>query len=246
MKNDFITFASFLWSDPARRRNYKFTTQHPIILRNMLKRQCSIPHEVVIITDSREAAETLSKENIRCIPQDMRTHVDGTCLRKLMIHRPDIGGMLGRRIVALDLDVVIVSNVDSLFDREEDAVFFRNPNFEPGNRRAFFQGSVQMITAGARSQLYTDFNPEVTPSWINRRFGGAEQAYISELLPWNEAYWDQSHGVYGLGRLFDGKPDDGIQSELPENAKLIVVPGDRLPDQSDVQEKHPWIREFYF
>lgn len=246
MKNDFITFTSFYWQDPARRRSYTFNTQHPIILRNMLKRNCSIPHELVIITDSHEAAETFSKENIRCVPQDMRTHVDGTCLRKLMIHRPDIGGLLGRRIVALDLDIVIVSNIDSLFDREEDAVFFRNPNFEPGNRRAFFQGSVQMITAGARSQLYTDFNSEITPSWINRRFGGAEQAYISEMLSWNEAYWDQSHGIYGAGRLFDSRPDGGVTSELPENAKLIVIPGDREPSQKHVQEIHPWIAENYY
>jgi hypothetical protein len=246
MRNDFVTFASFLWSDPARRRSYKFTTQHPIILRNMLRRNCSVPHEFVVVTDSREAAETLSKENIRCIPQDMRTHIDGTCLRKLMIHRPDIGGMLGRRIVALDLDIVIVGNVDDLFNREEDAVFFRNPNFEPGNRRAFYQGSVQMITAGARSQLYTDFNPEITPKWINRRFGGAEQAWISERLGWDEPHWTAEHGIYGAGRLFDGRPDGGVTSELPENAKIIVVPGDREPSQEQVQRDHEWVKEFYW
>jgi hypothetical protein len=246
MKNDFITFAAFLWQDPARRRSYKFTTQHPIILRNMLKRQCSIPHEFLVITDSREAGEALSKEGIRCVPLDKSKHVPGACAVKLMARRPDIGGILGRRIALLDLDIVIVRNVDDIFGREEPNVMFRNPNYRDGGQRAFYQGSIQLFDAGVHSYLYTEFDPAVTPGLANRRFGGMEQAWISERLGWDEPHWTAEHGIYGAGRLFDGKPDGGVTSELPENAKIVVVPGDREPSQEHVQRDHEWIKEFYW
>lgn len=247
MKNDFITFASFLWKDPARRRSYTFNTQHPIILRNMLKRNCNLDFEFVIVTNSHDAAETLSKEGIRCVPLDMSKHVPGTCAVKLMARRPDIGGILGRRIALLDLDIVITGNVDDIFGREEDCVFYRNPNWTPEGRRAFYQGSIQLFDAGARSFLYTEFDPAVTPGLVNRRFGGMEQAWISERLDWNaEACWDSNDGIYGAGRLFDGRPDGGVTSELPENAKIVVVPGDREPSQESVQKMHPFIKEHYW
>lgn len=241
-----ITFASFLWSDPARRRSYTFTAQHAIILRNMLKRNCNLDFEFVCITDSREAAETLSKEHIRCVPLDTSKHVPGTCAVKLMARRPDIGGILGRRIALLDLDIVVTGNVDDIFTREEDCVFYRNPNHVEGGRRAFYQGSVQLFDAGARSFLYTDFNPEITPAWVNRRYGGMEQAWLSERLGLNEALWTTDHGIYGAGRLFDGRPDGGVTSELPENARIVVFPGDRMPDQDEVRKAHNWVEEFYW
>ena len=245
MKNNFITFAAFLWQDAARRRCYKFNTQHPIILRNMLKRNTNIDHEFVCVTDSREAAETLSKEGIRCVPLDTSKHVPGTCAVKLMARRPDIGGILGRRIALLDLDIVITGNIDEIFGRKEDNIMYRNPNYTEGGRRAFYQGSIQLFDAGASSFLYTEFDPLVTPGLANRRFGGMEQAWISERLDWDEAYWNSHDGIYGAGRLFDGKPDGGVTSELPENAKIVVIPGDREPSQPQVQEMHPWIKEFY-
>jgi hypothetical protein len=246
MRNDFITFASFLWSDPVRCRSYTFTTQHPIILRNMLKRNCNLDFEFVCITDSREAGETLSKEGIRCVPLDKSKHVAGTCAVKLMARRPDIGGILGRRIALLDLDIVLTGNVDEIFGCSQPNVMYRNPNWTPGGRRAFYQGSIQLFDAGVHSYLYTEFDPAVTPGLANRRFGGMEQAWISERLGWDEPYFDASNGIYGAGRLFDGKPDGGVTSELPENAKIVVVPGDREPSQEQVQRDHEWVKEFYW
>jgi hypothetical protein len=93
--------------------------------------------------------------------------------------------------------------------------------------------------------LYTEFDPAVTPGLANRRFGGMEQAWISERLGWDEPYFDASNGIYGAGRLFDGKPDGGVTSELPENAKIVVFPGDRMPDQGEVRQSHNWVEEFY-
>ena len=247
MKNDFVTVTTLLWDDPTRdqQRNYKFGVEHVLIWRNMIARNLSIPHEFVCITNMMAAANELRKNDIRPVPLDMAKHVPGTVFVRLMLRRPDIGGILGRRVFMTDLDVVITGNIDSIVSRDEDNVLWRNPRFEPGGRRAFYQSSIQLFDAGARSYLYTDFQPGVTDKWINRRFGAAEQAWISERLPWDEAYWDESWGIYGAGRIFDGRPDGGVTSELPANTKIVSCPGQRAPWQEEFMQIHPWAKEHY-
>ena len=235
MRNELLTIVTFLWSDPARKRNYTFTPDHVLVLRNMVARHLTIPHEFVCVTD-----RPFNAPGIRCVRLDATKHVPGTVFARLMLRRPDIGGILGRRILSLDLDCVIVGNIDYIAERPEDAVFWRNPNF-PAPGRAFYQTSIQLFTAGARSELWTDFDPQETPRWINRRFGGAEQAWVSERLDWNEAYWDELDGVYGAGRL----GGEGVYTELPANARIVFTPGNREPSQPETQEKHPWIRDHY-
>lgn len=230
-----LTVVTCLWSDPQRRRSYKFTPEHVKTLKRMVERHLSLPHEFVCITDERI-------DGVRCVPIDWRKHVPGTCYVRLMIRRPDIAGVLGRRIMSLDLDCVITGSLDEIAGRSERSVFWHNPNW-PQRRRAFYQTSIQLFDAGAHSELWTDFDPVVTPTWVNRRYGGAEQAWVSERLGEGEPYWDQSHGIYGAGRLFDGKADMGV-SGLPEGARIVFFPGDRIPQQPEVQALHPWIKEF--
>jgi hypothetical protein len=113
---------------------------------------------------------------------------------------------------------------------------------------------MQLFTVGATEFLWADFDPRSTPAWLNRRFGGAEQCWISERLntaypdagwDWDRPFWSENDGVYGAGRLFDGKMGRGVTSELPQNARIVFFPGDRSPSQPDVQRMHPWIAEHY-
>jgi hypothetical protein len=68
---------------------------------------------------------------------------------------------------------------------------------------------------------------------------------VSERLPWTEPYWDERDGIYGAGRLFHGEPDKGVTTELPDNACIVSFPGNRMPDQPEIQALHPWIKEHY-
>ena len=248
-----LTIACFYWNDPARsevRTHRPFLPNDVLIWKSMFERNLTIPHRLVCITHLPHLFENI----IETVPLDDRTHVPSTCLVKLMAHRPDITPALGERIFLSDLDVVVTGNLDKMLGRTEDAVFYKNPNYEEGGRRGFIQGSFQLFNAGARSQLWEDFDPNTTPGWLNRRFGGAEQAWISERLntsypepgwEWNEAIWTEADGVYGAGRLFDGKPDKGVTSELPENAVLVTIPGNRLPTDPETLKAHPWIAKYY-
>lgn len=232
-----LTVITYLWHDETRdSRGYKFNHDHVRTLQSMINRHLTVPHKFICITDDEI-------EGVETFRLDYRRHVPGTCLIKLMHWNPDVANKLGTRILCLDLDIVITANIDGLmWFRPEDVVLFRNPNF-PKPRRAFYQGSVQLFAAGARPQIWSDMTPD-TLNWLNWRFGGAEQCWISERLEWNEAHFDHSHGIYGAGRLGDWS-DKNVIDVLPDNAKIVVFPGAREPGQSDVQEKHKWIREHY-
>jgi len=176
---------------------------------------------------------------------DWRKHVPGTVFARLMQHNPEwCRKNLGERVLSLARDIVITGAIDHIASRQEDFVIWRNPNYG-APKRAFYQSSVQLFTAGARPQLWEDFDPQETPKWVNWRFGGREQAWISERLEWDEAYFSDKDGVYGAGRLARGEYGAGVYEGLPENACIVSFPGARAPWQPEVQEMHPWVKEHY-
>lgn len=203
----------------------------------MVARNLTLPHRFLCCTD-----DTI--EGIDTVPLDWRTHVPGTCGLKLQAWAPNAKERFGKRILLLDLDLVIVGNIDSLVWRPlDEVVMFRNPNYAEGNGRAFFQGSVQLFDAGCRPHVYGLISKPWARHVINCRFGGFEQAWLSEMLSWDIPTWDQNDGIYGLGRL--GDVGGTVTGGLPENAKIVVTPGNRVPDGSETVAKHPWIAEHY-
>jgi hypothetical protein len=235
--------------DKARRRSYQITPNDVRVWRNMVARNLTIPHRLVCITHRPDLIDFMET-----VPLDTAKHIPGTCLVKLMHWRPDIAPILGERICVMDVDCVVTGSLDEPLSRTEEVVLWHNPNYQQGGRRGFYQGSMQLLSAGARPFLWSDFSTEQVMPWLNRRFGGAEQCWISERLNtsypdpgwgWDEAYWDESDGVYGLGRLFNGKMGAGVQMKLPENAKIVFTPGDRSPSQPEMQAKHEWIKEHW-
>lgn len=237
-----LTVCSFLWDDNYRQRNYTFNENHVVTLRNMVQRHLSLDHEFVCVTDRRHIGD-----GIRCIPLDDRCHVPGSCGRKLTIWAPDAAERIGQRILSLDLDIVIVDGITPLADRPEDVVMLKNPNYTPNGGRAFFQGSFQLIKAGSRPWVWELFHHPVRQSLIGHdkaRFGGFEQAWLSEVLPWDEAYLTQADGIWGAGRIGDWT-DDVVHDKLPGGSRIIVFPGNREPSQSFVQDKFRWVSEHY-
>jgi hypothetical protein len=240
-----LAVTTYYWKDPERQkgRDYEFTHEHVRILKRMVERNLSVPHKFLCVTDD-------DMEGIDTVPLVWDKHVPGTCFIRLQQRHPDYGNMVGAdRVLNLDIDVVVVGNLDSLVTRPEPNLWFRNPNF-PKPRRAPYQTSIQILTPGTHTELYTEFDPVRSPSLATRRFGGAEQAWVSEILPWNlpaphlnnfDAFLDAQDGLYGAMRLKGA----GVSDTLPENAKIVTFPGNRMPDDEDLMEAMPWIREHY-
>ena len=230
-----LTVVTYLWKDEKRNeRGYVCGAEHVPILQAMVRRNLTVPHRFVCVTDE-------NIPGVETFPLDYRTHIKGTVYLRLMQHDPEIGKKLGTRILSLDLDMVVTGSLDKLVRRTEDFIIWKNPNF-PAPSRSYFQSSVQLFTPGSRPELHKDFNKRQTPIWVNWRFGGAEQAWIAERLSWKDtAVFTDADGVYGLGRLRGA----GVYENLPENACLVSTPGARAPWQPSVQRDFPWIKEHY-
>jgi hypothetical protein len=236
LRGAMLVVSTFFWKDPTRHnRGYTFSDNNVRILAAMVKRNLTIPHRFVCVTDH-------DIEGIETIPVDFSKHIPGTVFCRLAQHAPDYGDKIGAdRILSLDLDMVVTGSLDKLVSRTEDFIIWKNPNF-PAPKRAYFQSSVQLFTTGSKSELYTDFDPATTPTWVNWRFGGREQAWISERLSWKDTpVFTSEDGVYGLGRLRGA----GIYETLPENCCLVSTPGARAPWQPEVQNDFPWIKDHY-
>jgi hypothetical protein len=246
-----LVVCSFFWVDESRAkmRSAVPTAEEVRIWDRMVARNLTVPHRRVCVTHRPDLIDFMET-----VPLDMAKHVPGTCLVKLQAHRPDMGEVLkADRILLMDIDCVVTGNLDPLVQRDEPFVGWKNPNYTEGGQRGFYQGSMQLFTPGATDFLWRDFDPKTSMAWLNRRFGGAEQCWISERLnteypkagwKWDRPYWSETDGVYGAGRLFNGKMGAGVQTELPENARIVFFPGNRSAMQADTQAQHPWIREF--
>jgi hypothetical protein len=230
-----VTVVTWLWRDHTRdNRGYVCGAKHVKILANMLKRNITVPYQFICVTDD-------IIDGVNCVPMNWECHVPGTVYARLKQQDPKwCLENLGEKVLSLDIDVVITRNIDHILSRKEDFVIWRNPNF-PKPLRAFYQSSVRLFDYDARPQLYEDFDKEEDPKWVNWRFGGREQAWISEKLPWDEAYFSDKDGIYGAGRLRGA----GVYSELPENACIVSFPGARAPWQEEVWKIHPWVQEHY-
>lgn len=236
-----ITVVCFLWHDPNGKNNdlYIYGVEHVAKLKRMVDRHLTVPHEFVCITDRPQAE---MPEGVRAEPINMATHVPGSRFVKLQLYRPDAEQTLGKRLLCLDLDTVIVRNIDALVDRPEDLVLWRNPNFG-GRRRARYNTSIVLLRAGARPEFWRCFDKDRHPQILSAAVGGTDQAWVSHLASSEEAHWTDKDGIYGAGRLLDIVP--GVQTTLPDNARIVFFPGRREPSMQATQQLHPWIAEHY-
>jgi hypothetical protein len=129
-------------------------------------------------------------------------------------------GLTGR-IVCIDLDVVVTGPLDELFDRSEKFVILQGAN---ASNPCPFNGSLQMLRAGARPDVWRDFSltraNEVPfhefpddQGWLHHKIAGA-------------AAWKVGgeSGVYAFQ-----KPGWPKGDALPSDARLVVFPGWRDP-----------------
>jgi hypothetical protein len=228
-----LTVCSFWWTDPsvADRARYQYGPEDVFIHKRMVERH--IDARYVCVTDNPKALP-----GVETIPLEYATHVPGTRFAKLMLFRKGVG--IGDQVLYLDLDCVITGSLEPLI-KSEDLVLWRNPNFGVP-MRARYNTSIMLITADSRPELYDRFDPKRTPDDLAQRWGGTDQAWLSEQASPDEAHWTAADGVYGAGRLKDIAP--GVGTALPDNARIVFFPGNRQP-KGEIG-RHPWIPEHRF
>lgn len=233
-----LTVICWRWR-PSPGYRSKFGPETVRILRNMVKRHYPHPHRFVCVTDHPSEID----KGIETIPLwkewgDIPSPHGGhnpSCYRRLRMFSPDAEALFGKRFVSLDLDTVIVGDLSSLWNRPEDFVMWGETD-----PRSYYNGSMLLMTAGARPQVWERFNPKTSPQEAKAagRFG-SDQGFISHVLGPGEATWRERDGVLSY-RLHLGSGS----RPLPPHAKVVMFHGGTDPDSPRAQ-RHQWVRKAY-
>lgn len=232
-----ISVVVWKWAAPdAYRPPYR--AEHVNRLFKLVRERYARPFRFVCVTDSAAGLEP-GIEPLR----DWRDFADvasphgagaPSCYRRLRAFHPDAGLWFGDRFVVLDLDVAPVGDLVPLWDRPETFVIYRDPLYATQ-----YNGSMWLLSAGARSEVWTDFAPRISRRLATEsRKRGSDQGWISYRLP-GEATWGAADGV--LSYRQDVARRGG---SLPHGARLVVFHG--LPKPWDREpQRLAWVRERY-
>jgi hypothetical protein len=233
-----LSVVTWLWPPPAGYRS-TFTPEHVNVLAKMVARHYPRPHRFLCVTDLTAgfdaAIEVIpDRHDFANVPNPYGGR-NPTCYRRLRLFAPDAGATFGERFVSLDLDTVITGELAPLWDRPEDVVFWADTN-----PTTFYNGSMMLLRAGTRPQVWTTFDPKRSPQQAKAagRFG-SDQGWISYCLGKGEAKWTAADGVYSFRLHVASK------KQLPPNARVVMFHGLHDPWMPHVQQQHPWIREHY-
>lgn len=230
------TVVCWKWAPPSGYRS-SFGAEAVNTLQRMVARHYPHPHRFVCVTDdpSGITAETLPLwDDYADVPSPHGGN-NPSCYRRLRMFARDIGSVFGERFVSLDLDTVIVGDLTPVWDRPEDIVFWGDTN-----PRTHYNGSMVLMTAGCRAQVWDTFDPAESPL-RSLRAGcfGSDQGWISYCLGPGEAKWSTADGVYSFRNHLAP-----LGNRLPGDARITFWHG-HIDPWSAYARQFAWVREHY-
>lgn len=211
-----LSIVCWKWHRPGYRST--FTGEHVNAMARMCRRHYRPDVRVICVTNDPAGIDL----SVEIVPDtadfsDVPSPHGGnnpTCYRRLRMWHPDAARWFGQRFVSLDLDMVLTADVKPVWDRPEDVVLYRDPY-----RPTQYNGSMVLITAGARPDVWSAFDPNRSPQ-IARGAGfmGSDQAWLSLRLP-GEKTWGPEDGVYSF------RKDIERTGKLPGDARIVVMHG---------------------
>src|SRR5690606_31518495 len=148
------------WTTPGYRSTFGPETVNT--LARMVRRHYRPDVRVLCVTDEPEGIDA----SVEIVPawNDFATvpsphgAQQPSCYRRLRAFDPAIGSVFGERFVSMDLDCVIVGDMTPVWERDEDFVIWSDTG-----PKTLYNGSMFLMTAGARPQVWTDFDPDSSP-----------------------------------------------------------------------------------
>ncbi len=208
-----LTVLTWLWKQPKARTAY--TAKHVNVWAAMVRRNLSMPHRIACVTDMPEGVEGVEiitpPGDFLDISNPRWSNGKPQCYRRLSMFRRDAAKIFGERFVCMDLDCVIGGPLDPLFDRPDDLVLFKGTM---SNRP--YNGSLMLIRAGCRPDVFDDFNQEAALE-SGSKFCGSDQAWLMHKLGPNEPTWGEADGVH----FFTGKR----RNYMSIQPRVIFFPG---------------------
>lgn len=234
-----LTVVAWKWK-PRRAYRKAFGPETVNVLRRMVARNYPHPHKFVCVTDDADGIDP----DIRIVPL-WEQHAELTnphniagpsCYRRLRAFSAEAREMFGPRFVSLDLDTVVTGDLTPVWNRPEDFVIWGDTA-----RGTPYNGSMFLLTAGARERVWTEFDPVKAQRETKRlRYVGSDQAWIGVCLGPNEKKWSKEDGVYSFRNQIAP-----YGSALPEGARVVMFHGSSDPWGVETQERYPWVKQHW-
>jgi hypothetical protein len=157
----------------------------------------------------------------------------------LRIFKADAAELFGPVIVSVDLDCIFVADMTDTLDElgAVDFCGYVTQDVRKDGRPVHYNGSFTYLRAGTRTQVWDDFDPDVSPHLAVRAgYMGSDQAWISYRLGTDERRLGPKDGFLSY-RLHGALP-------LPGNAKFVSFYGTRDPWHPQAA-KLEWVQKHY-
>jgi len=264
-----ISVITFKYSRPGYRTTY--SSAHVNALRQMVAKHYNHPHRFFCVTDD----PTGLGDGIEYVPM-WPDHFEllnpshptsrPNCYPRLKLFSAEAEHTFGRRFVSMDLDVCLVGDMAPLWHRPEEFLIYDARGDD------HYNGSMFMMTAGAREKVWTEFDPVRSPVLTTRAgMRGSDQAWIRYCLSPNAATWTNADGVHAYLHMVANHPEHAARRRrphhqrravqthrgkaaappytppgaLPHRARIVIFAGQYKPWDPEAHRMSPWIRDHY-
>lgn len=238
MSKPALTVVCWKWKPRSGYRS-TFGAEQVNVLRRMVARHYPKPHRFCCVTNDAEGFDPEvvvipDREDFKGLPSPHGGH-NPSCYRRLRMFARDAGETFGPRFVSLDLDCVIVRDMTPVWDRPEDFVIWGDTN-----PQTLYNGSMMLLRAGARPQVWERFDPITSPDKARASGNfGSDQAWISYCLGKGEAKWTKADGVYSFRNEIQRRG-----GALPGDARIVMFHGVHDP-WGPFAQRLPWVRQHW-
>lgn len=237
-----MIFVTFKWK-PALNYRSSFAPETVNTWARMIRRHYRGEVRLICVTDDPagigEGVEVLPLWEHHRKLQSPHGAGNPACYPRLFCYSEEAGELFGPRFMVTDLDILICGEPDSLnrlVDVPHDFVIWGDTA-----KGTPYNGSLTLMTAGARKQVWEQFDPIESPKRA-RALGyiGSDQAWIGACLGRGEQMWTARDGVYSYRNEIQHRG-----GRLPPNARIVVFHGSVDPWSPHARACHVWVREHY-
>lgn len=226
-----------------------YCAQDVNVLYHMVERNLALPHRFICFTDDPSGLES-GVEHFPLPEVSVPSRLHHEAWLKLGTMSRRLGDLKGTTLF-LDLDIVIVDNIDCLFEYPGEFCIIHNWT-HPG--RIVGNSSVFRFQIGAHPEVLDRYHEDPEQAKLQYR---NEQAFLSYQLGAERlTYWPEKWCVSFKRHCMPRRLlAPFIQPRLPQDAKVVVFHGSPKPDAAIRGEwkggfkrmrKTPWIADYWY
>lgn len=196
-----------------------------------------LPHRLVCVTDDSAGIDS----RVHLVPMPTEYAATPRCRRRMQQWDRDFSAQLGSRMLAIDLDVVLVDDITPIVDRPEPIVGWKV------GHAGVYSGSFLLADAGALHEAWAPFrdDPVGYPMRLQARGVPSDQVMLNAYLqPRGIPHWTEADGFvsyYGAG--YERLEHLGVgphRPTLPPGTRIVVLGS---ADKAAMDEgRYDWVR----